>query len=216
MFLSLLQVAGTTSVAAMAECKVDCSHYGTTPGDLADDPTDCHKYYICFSTTDWSVYSFNCPAGENFDTITKQCKVPTSPFFSCSPPCEKCTYDCLTNILGKAANQYDCSVYFLCDPVMGSAIATEICPAEAPYFDGNKCQTNKGNCCTCRPSCTATDVTTHTRVPDYHNCTNYYLCISEGFQDQTAHGHCPTGNFEPMSGSCIVGTPCVLYPLCNS
>lgn len=204
---TLLQVLGVGDVFSMFPCKIDCSHF-VQLGDKAADPVDCHKYYFCYASIDHSDTSFSCPSGEDFDTNTKECMSPSTPGFKCTPSCEKCSFDCASAVLNKAANLYDCSVYYECD-LMGLILETKQCESSAPYFDGNKCQSQRDKCCTCRPICSAGDVAAHEKVRDHRNCTNFYLCIAPGIPDESTHGHCNAGNFNAEMGECQEGAPCV-------
>ncbi|XP_071542474.1 uncharacterized protein [Panulirus ornatus] len=197
--VALVLVVGT--VGTPSPCHVDCSHYGTTPGDYADDPMDCHKHYICFSATTWSTYPFDCEEGMNFDTVSKTCMAEG---YSCPEPCQRCTFSCDHPILDQAADSGDCSTYYRCS----EPNYPHKCPNDKPYFDGYMCQKDIKECCTCKPQCTEGDALNHRYVPDYLNCTNYYLCLVPGVPDSSSHGHCPFGNFDVPSGQCLEGSPC--------
>lgn len=200
----MLQFQALGTLGALEPCKVDCSHYGSALGNLADDPFHCNMYYLCFSGFEWSDYPFSCPEGEMFDTVTKQCMADG---YVCSEVCQKCSYSCSNSIMGQASNFSSCNDYLRCDGGDGTLAK---CPEETPYFDGNMCQNDVNECCSCRPECSESDADNHVQLPDYSNCTNFYLCVAEGVPDQTSHGHCSSGNFNQNTGYCDDAAPCLL------
>ncbi|KAG0726835.1 hypothetical protein GWK47_035792 [Chionoecetes opilio] len=199
----LLLVQHGAALEPMGPCQVDCNHYGSWLGDLADDPFHCNMYYVCFSWHEWSPVPFACPDGEMFDTETKTCM---KEGYTCSPPCQKCSYDCASPILGKVATFSNCSMYLDC--MSGVGVPT-LCPSDNPYFDGNICQSDYQKCCACKPTCSNQDALNHALLPDHSNCTKFYLCVVSGVPDETSHGHCPSGNFNHDTGDCDNTAPCV-------
>ncbi|XP_063886382.1 uncharacterized protein LOC135114409 [Scylla paramamosain] len=140
-----------------------------------------------------------------FDTYSKTCM---KEGYKCSGPCQRCSYDCINNpILGQAADFYSCSTYRQCSGGSGTVIS---CPPDNPYFDGNICQNDYTKCCSCRPECSQEDVQLHRMVPDFSNCTNFYLCVAPGIPDETSHGHCPNGNFDQFGKNCNSNAPCII------
>ena len=201
-YSGMLQVQAGSTVTELKPCQVDCHHYGSGLGNLADDPFHCDMYYVCFGWNDWSKISFSCPEGEKFDTTTKTCM---KEGYTCSDPCQKCSYECNNPVMGQAALFYNCSVFMECSGNSGTVAA---CPPDSPYFDGNVCQDDFSKCCSCKPECSKNDAQNHLMIPDYSNCTNFYLCVASGIPDETSHGHCPSGNFDPNLGSCSNSAPC--------
>lgn len=203
LFFGMLQVQAGPTIGQLKPCQVDCHHYGSVLGDKADDPFNCHMYYVCFSWYEWSEVSFSCPEGEMFDTITKKCM---KEGYICSDPCQKCSYDCTNPVMGQTSNFSNCSSYMRCNVGVGTPVT---CPTDNPYFDGNICQSDYKKCCSCKPTCTDNDAEDHVLLPDYSNCTNFYLCVVSGVPDETSHGHCPSGNFDQASGACEDNAPCI-------
>ncbi|KAK8397598.1 hypothetical protein O3P69_004404 [Scylla paramamosain] len=74
-----------------------------------------------------------------------------------------------------------------------------------PFFDGNVCQDDKRHCCACKSICTAEDSTNHRMVPDYRNCTNFFLCLDAGIPDESTHGHCPVAALQGWAPVYIEG-----------
>lgn len=200
----MLQIQAGGTLGELGPCQIDCSHYGSALGDFTDDPFNCNMYYVCFSGFEWSSRSFPCPEGEMFDTNTKQCMASG---YTCSEVCQKCSYSCANPIIGQASNFSSCSSYLTCD---GGEGTLSVCPPENPYFDGNICQNDVNKCCSCRPECSDADANNHVQVPDYTNCTNFFLCVAPGIPDLSSHGHCPTGNFNLNSGYCDDAAPCIV------
>ena len=181
----------------MDTCVIDCTH----GQPLTADPVNCKNYYICYGFYDHSEFPFTCDGSEFFDTTTHSCR---DSGYYCTPECEKCSFDCTHPVLGKIASLVDCNVYYECKTGLWIT-----CPLDNPFFDGNVCQKDAAHCCTCRSQCTSIDVISHKMVPDYRNCTNFYLCIEAGFPDESSHGHCPHGNFDPQANTCKDGAPCI-------
>lgn len=204
----MLQVQARGTLGELEPCRIDCSHYGSALGNLADDPFHCDMYYVCLSGFEWSPYSFPCPEGEQFDTVTKQCMADG---YVCSDVCQKCSYSCSNPIISQASNFSSCGTYLKCD---GGDGTLTVCPPENPYFDGSTCQSDVSKCCSCRPECSESDASNHLLLPDYANCTNFYLCVAPGIPDHTSNGHCTTGNFNAVTGSCDEAAPC--NPTCSN
>ncbi|XP_071542475.1 uncharacterized protein [Panulirus ornatus] len=199
--LAIVLVLMFGSVTPLAPCKVDCSHYATL-GNKADDPFNCHMYYLCYDDVTYSEMPFSCPGGEFFDTVTKNCMKSSH---TCSPECLKCTFDCSVPVMGKASHHVDCSKYYEC----GAEVKLVECPSQRTYFDGRSCQTEKTNCCSCTTECSASDVDDHKLIPDLHNCTNFYTCVKPGIPEESARGHCLSGNFVASMGTCVDDALCV-------
>lgn len=183
----------------MAPCAIDCSQQ--TGEHLTADPVNCKNYYICFDSMDHSPFPFTCQGDMFFDTITLSCRESD---FTCSPECEKCSFSCSEPVLGKIASTVDCGVYYTCNTG-----ELTVCPPETPYFNGDVCQLDWKSCCTCKSFCSQSDVDVYAMVPDYRNCTNYYLCMQTGIPEEITHGHCPTGNFNITSKTCDDEAPCL-------
>ncbi|XP_045125759.1 uncharacterized protein LOC123513015 [Portunus trituberculatus] len=196
-------------------CAVDCSHYGSAVGNFGDNPFDCHNYYVCTSISTYVGDPVSCPSGEAFDTNTKTCMDPTLPGFSCTPPCEQCTFDCALSVMGKAALRMYGLEYYVCDK-HGSIVTTVKCDPET-YFDGQGCQADIHKTCSCRPPhCTHDDVRNNRLKPDYFNCTNFYHCNFEGLPDETCLDRCPSGEiFSRINHKCDpeakCSAPCAEY-----
>lgn len=195
---------GIGSVTGLEKCEVDCSH-----GDqYTADPMNCKNYYICLTITEPSQYPFTCEGSMFFDSLSNTCK---ETGYTCSPECEKCSFDCASPVLGKIASTLDCGVYYTCNP----GAWTE-CPQEKPYFNGDICQSFQENCCTCKSYCTESDALNNKMVRDFRNCTNYYLCLKEGIPDELSHGSCPSGTvFDGQNHQCSENAPCVQVDACN-
>lgn len=163
-------------------------------------PSIAKNYYICFDESSHSEYPFTCADNTFFDIVSHTC---LDSGFTCTPECEKCSFDCTSPVLGKIATTVDCSVYYTCDTGEWTT-----CDTATPFFDGNVCQVDELSCCTCKSLCTKSDVS-HVMVSDYRNCTNCYLCLDVGIPDETSHGHCPSGNFDPIAHACDVNAPCI-------
>lgn len=190
---------GVSGAAALDPCAVNCSEQ--IEEHLTADPVNCKNYYICFDNESHSVYPFDCDGNMFFDITTNTCRENN---FTCTPECEKCSFNCSEPVLGKIASSVDCGIYYTCDTG-----AVTVCPAERPFFDGDVCQTDETKCCTCKSFCTQSDVDNHAMIPDYHNCTNYYLCMQTGIPGDVTYGHCPLGNFNSETGQCDEEAPCV-------
>lgn len=190
---------GVSQTTALSPCVIDCS--GQTGEHLTADPVNCKNYYICFDSEDHSIYPFTCEGTMYFDINTNSCRESD---FTCTPECEKCSFNCSANGTGSIASSVDCGIYYTCDTGELSQ-----CPPERPYFDGYVCQTNKQSCCTCKSLCTQSDVDNRVMVADLRNCTNYYLCMRPGIQEEITHGHCPFGNFDSSAEVCDEAAPCI-------
>lgn len=198
-----------SSLAQRPLCAVDCSHYGSVLGNLADDPFDCRRYYVCTSPSTYDGKPVGCPDGEEFDTTTKKCMDPSLPGFKCTPPCEKCTFGCVQNVMHKSANRMYGLEYYECDE-HGNIAATIQCDTNAPYFDGFECQTDIHRTCSCRPpQCSHEDVLNKELRPDYFNCTNFYHCNFEGLPDETCLDRCHPGTiFSRVNHKCDSKAEC--------
>ncbi|KAG0712315.1 hypothetical protein GWK47_018761 [Chionoecetes opilio] len=194
--VALLMVGVSTSTG-MDTCKIDCTH--NLP--FTADPVDCRNYYICYGFFEHSEFPFTCDSGMFFDLNSHTC---LSSGYKCTPDCEKCSFDCAAPVLGKRASTVDCGVYFDCEH--NDWIS---CSPDDPYFDGHVCQKDEYHCCTCKSSCSDYDVANHVMVPDYRNCTNFYLCLEPGIPDESTHGHCPSGNYDSQRKTCTDDAPCI-------
>ena len=191
----MLQVGINVSVG-MNTCVIDCSHGYA----LAADPVNCKNYYICYDDYH-SEFPFACDGNKYFDMNSHTCRDSS---YHCTSECEKCSFECSAPVLGKRASLFDCGVYYDCKNEKWHS-----CPDDNPYYDGNVCQKDNHNCCTCRPQCTAVDAGDHAMVQDYRNCSNFYLCMVPGIPDESTHGHCPIGFFDPEAKTCKEDIPCI-------
>ncbi|KAK8397599.1 hypothetical protein O3P69_004405 [Scylla paramamosain] len=185
------------SAVGLDRCVVDCSK--SNVAHLTADPVNCKNYYMCYDSFVHSPYSFPCEDNKFFDIVSNSCRdYPVT----CTPKCEKCSFDCSSDILGKISSPVDCGIYYMC-----YSDKWVTCPSEEPFFDGSVCQKDRYNCCDCKPRCTAHDAVNYSMVPDPRNCTNYYQCLNEGIP--IIHGHCPYGNFDAQLEICSADATCI-------
>ncbi|XP_071542477.1 peritrophin-44-like [Panulirus ornatus] len=172
---------------------------------MVPDPQDCQQFYYCVGGTQ-SPDPLHCPDGEMFDEVAGHCVEG-----SCSDSGSSCLYECsATTGFSKVADRYDCTVYSECTSGVQTSDLIP-CPAGLPFFDGVKCQEKESKCCSCKPYCSSRD---HMRsVIDMKDCKTHYFCAEDNVIPQHP-GHCPSGNFDILSGKCSETAPCVT--LCHN
>ncbi|XP_045111913.1 uncharacterized protein LOC123504986 isoform X1 [Portunus trituberculatus] len=171
------------------------------------NPEDCYSYYMCDSD---GVFLFDdplpCPDGQVFDTTA--CKLDDG---TCTTICPNtggdggCFYTCEWYVDRMISDPFDCSVYHQCrgtDP--GPAMT---CPADAPYFDGEKCGVDESACCHCHPYCYPGEV--GKKVEDPTDCRKFFYCL-EPDEIPVIPGECRDGeHFDMHAGECSSTAPCM-------
>ncbi|KAL7638839.1 UNVERIFIED_CONTAM: hypothetical protein RMT77_010373 [Armadillidium vulgare] len=180
------------------------------PGTKIEDPSDCHKYYICITTTEGDVVisdaAMPCPAGYYFNDEQQDCLVED---YKCRNKCDNlfCSRSC-DNVPDGTRIAYpdDCSKFRVCaqdsEPVVGE------CSSETPYFNGTSCSNDVNSCCDiCTPYCEVA----YTEVEDPFDCHSFYLCQWDDYIPESEHFTCESGKYYSVAeGDCVDsnGTTC--------
>ncbi|XP_063853271.1 latent-transforming growth factor beta-binding protein 4-like [Scylla paramamosain] len=186
----------------------NCPTYDPVP-----NPQDCNSYYMCNNNvliTDDPIF---CPDGNIFDLSSKNCKPDDG---KCTPYCENsgggnCLYTCGKNVVGfLIADPFDCSVFYECVSDGSSDVKpgpAKTCPADKPYFDGEKCGVDESACCHCRPYCYPGDE--GKKVEDPTDCRKYFFCTAEE-NVPSLQGECEDNkHFDLHAGKCSSTAPCM-------
>ncbi|XP_045111974.1 peritrophin-48-like isoform X2 [Portunus trituberculatus] len=193
-------------------CKDDAATLcaGCTNGvALVPNPFDCSSYYVCKDETTFITDdSLLCPDGDIFDENELACKPDGNCSFNCEQPGDggDCLYTCEGNPGGKIADPFDCSMYHQCTGTEPGPATT--CPADTPYFDGEKCGVDESACCHCRPYCYSGD-DAGSYVEDPTDCRKFFLCLAEN-EIPTIQSACRDGeHFDLHTRQCSSTAPCV-------
>ncbi|XP_045111820.1 uncharacterized protein LOC123504932 [Portunus trituberculatus] len=181
---------------------------GCDAGAKVPNPEDCYNYYVCDGD---GVFLFDdpfpCPDGQVFDMTA--CKPDDG---TCTTICPDtggdggCFYTCEGNTREIIiSDPFDCSVYQQCSGTEPGPAMT--CPADAPYFDGEKCGVDESLCCHCRPYCYPGDK--GRKVEDPTDCRKFFYCLKES-ETPTFAGECEDGeHFDMHAMLCRNTAPCV-------
>ncbi|XP_045111936.1 uncharacterized protein LOC123504996 [Portunus trituberculatus] len=194
----------TTCTDDVATLCADCGTVSQVP-----NPFDCTSYYLCKDATNLLVPDpLPCPDGDTFDEKELVCKPDGKCSLNCNLPGGggDCFYTCNGDQSKKIADPFDCSVFYQCTSTEPEPATT--CPADAPYFTGDKCGVDESACCRCRPYCYAGDVAGK-YVQDPTDCRKYFVCTAEHemppFQSECRDGE----TFDSRARKCSSTAPCM-------
>lgn len=179
----------------------DCND-ASAAGKQVTDPDDCTKFFICTAEGQQTADSYACadydPTFACFDPAKKVCDVAgTGCDAACLVTVPTCQTECKLS-LDIIADITDCSRHFLCLADGADSGTIELyCPADRPYFNGEKCTNDKSACCSCQPE---TCATAGDLIADPEDCHSFFTCVDLG-GTPTPVGPIPCGG----SGSFING-----------
>ncbi|XP_065089045.1 uncharacterized protein LOC135710405 isoform X1 [Ochlerotatus camptorhynchus] len=149
------------------------------------DPDDCSRYYMCMNDNSFSV---ECSKGMVFDSKTNKCGNADSSI------CIKDVTYTINPCAGNKGMKYkphatECEMYHMC---MGDKVYDLTCPAGKLYDSAKgKCESASSVTCLTEqsddllpPNPCKGNVGTK-RVPDYSDCTSFFICVHEQFFRQT-------------------------------
>ncbi|XP_045111806.1 peritrophin-48-like [Portunus trituberculatus] len=189
-----------------ADPAITCA--GCGEGATVSDPFDCTSFYVCDGEGDYLYLDpLPCPDGYIFDEIERGCIIGGRCSFNCGKPGKggNCLYSCEANYGRKISDPFDCSVYHQCTGTEPGPAIT--CPADAPYFNGEKCDVDESLCCHCRPYCYADDAGKY--VEDPTDCRKYFECV-RNHEIPKYGGECKDGeHFDLHAKQCSSTAPCM-------
>ncbi|XP_069991229.1 mucin-22-like [Penaeus vannamei] len=193
---------------ALTPCHFTCS----TPLEIINDQSSCSAFHVCFP--DGPMGPFTCPGNTYFHWESQTCveDIGVCCSVSCTPIC--------TSVGVQIPDPTDCTKFYVCIEIGQPSEAVHLTCPSGKFFDAEaqRCLADAE----CEVVC-ATDVTTTSPAPctpfcstvgvqiaDPNDCTRFYVCIEQGFPDESVHVSCrPTEHFDPETGRCVEGDECV-------
>ncbi|ROT81206.1 uncharacterized protein [Penaeus vannamei] len=192
---------------ALTPCHFTCS----APLEIINDQSNCSAFHVCLPD---GPKPFTCPGNTYFHWESQTCveDIGVCCSVSCTPIC--------TSVGVQIPDPTDCTKFYVCIEIGQPSEAVHLTCPSGKFFDAEaqRCLADAE----CEVVC-ATDVTTTSPAPctpfcstvgvqiaDPNDCTKFYVCIEQGFPDESVHVSCrPTEHFDPETGRCVEGDECV-------